>query len=176
VANAVFLNTALAQPTDLSVCLRQCQELLPIHYLICDNSNSVWVNVSGRVWWGPLLCVGPVRISVEAYPFTSGELLLPLFFEARPDDARPQECQPYAGTYLWHTFGGSPNCESESTLVTSPLIDLPTVVGIGNTYYLQIQGFYASNASSPFVRCVRLVAEPTAVSASTWGTMKQLYR
>jgi len=174
VASVAFASATLAQPSNLDVCGRQCQELFPATFLFCDGIP--WSRVPGRAWWGPLLCIGPVRISIEAYPLPTGEQLLPLFVEVRADDQRARDCQSGPGRYLWHTYGGAADCGPDSTLVISPVLDLPAIVGIGNSYYLQLHGFYDTNASSPLVRCVRLDALPTAITASTWGGVKQLYR
>lgn len=176
IITAVVLTIGAVSAThaDRWLCTPQCldQKVYPTEFVACDE--GVFTGWYGRIWWGPLTCVGPIEIGIEAFPLREMKEL-PLIVEVRRD-AFAARCESYSGAYLYQTFGGVPSCDIDSTVVVSPRIDLPAIVGLGNDYYLQLQSFWAIDARSAFVRCVRLREFPTAITARTWGRIKQLYR
>jgi hypothetical protein len=127
--------------------------------------------------------VGPIQVSVQVSEW-GGVEELPLIVEARTDPLA-RECQfpghSAPGQYLWQTFSRI-SCDPDSLWEESPLIDLPSFVPLGSTYWLQIQGFMTVTrdgdltATSPFFSCIRLRAFPTMVTAASWGAVKSLYR
>jgi len=66
--------------------------------------------------------------------------------------------------------------------VSSPVINLPEMVDVGESYWLQIVGFVTRDrqmrelATSPYVSCIRLEAFPLEVVQANWSTIRLLYR
>ncbi len=162
-------------PSEMFACGPRCQEVLSTKFIVCPEIG--WVGYSGRIWWGPLLCVGPIELSVQARPSADVQQL-PLVVELRIDDLANQ-CISFPGIYVWETYGRS-SCDPDSAWVSS-IIDVPRYVGLGKEYWLQLHSFetfdaeFRELASSPYVSCVR-VRTTIAVAPTTWGKVKALYR
>lgn len=176
-------STQAQAPSELSVCGTQCYEARSTRMLVVDcGVGDPWsaTAVAGRWWWGPLTCVGPIEISIQAPAV--GEDPLPLFVEVRTDNLTGPDCISFPGSLIWQTLGVQGGCDPDSVWVTSPVLNLPSHVEIAREYWLQIEGFtsYSNSGmqirSSPYVRCVRLQAYPQAVAAARWGRVKSLYR
>ena len=161
-------------PMELLACEPICAETLPFSFMIdCHNGTGplLWKTNLGRTLWGPLRNVGPIRIAVQARPVPVPTL--PLYAEIVAREASGG-CVYEPGVLYWKTFG---TVECDSLGVTSPRIDLR--LSYGETYWLQLVGFYQigpDEASSPFVRCVRITSYPSPVHHATWNQVKQLYR
>jgi len=147
-------------PAELEACGAQCFERLP-HYLLLDCDYQSWEIVPGRIWWGPLRCVGEIQISIQARPLGPPQRTIPLYVEIRVDPLAA-ECKSFAGTEIWETLGTFA-CDPDSQWVHSPPIDLPGInVPIGAEYYIQFVGFEElapggqTIAASPFIRCMQV--------------------
>jgi hypothetical protein len=182
---AVGAGFANAQtPTGFFACGAQCQEALSQGMLVVDcGTGEVFTafSVGGRWWWGPLLCVGGVEVSIQAPRVV--EPAHPLFVEVRRDNRAPL-CSfmgGFPGNLVWQTKGVAQSCDPDSMWVVSPILDLPSIVGLGNQYWLQIEGFTSYDpggwptASSPYVACIRLRVA-TSVATATWSRVKALYK
>ena len=137
----------------------------------------LYPTAAGRQMWGPLNCVGPIEVSLQLCQ--AGGDTLPLFVEIRWGTAAA-ECRDEAGSLMWQTYGRL-SCDPDSLWVTSPPLDLPRIVGLGNPYWLQLEGFARWNhdvieAESPFYNCIRVRSFPTAIAAASWTRIKGLYR
>jgi len=172
-------------PTETSWCgPGACTDLAPeLLFLDCPGyPSSIAYSTRGRHLIGPLRCVGPIKVSMQL-PELGGDVeTLPLFVEIRQDPSTTNCNASVAGSLVWQAPGGGFSCDRDSLWVTSPLIDLPRFVDIGNQYFVQIEGFRtwdANNlplAASPYIICGRIRVVPTPVVASTWGRVKVLYR
>lgn len=171
-----------AAPPTLDVCGPGCRELNPIGVLVVDCGGiPPWTanDAYGRQWWGPLLSVGRVEISLLA-PKLEENPPFPLFVEIRQDPGAVR-CVSLPGNVVWQTYGTTGSCNPDSLWVTSPPIDIPAIVGLGNEYWLQVEGFVEGPdlehlRTSPYLACVRVRPIDSAVASSDWGRVKALYR
>lgn len=168
-------------PTEAAWCgPGGCGDLgIELLFLDCPGYPvTIAYSTRGRHLLGPLLCAGPIEISMQL-PELGAIPTLPLFVEIRRDPACNSSV---TGSLVWQAPGGGFHCDPDSLWVTSPVIDLPRFVGMGNTYYIQIEGFRTFDArnwplaASPYIICGRIRASPTPVLASTWSRVKVLYR
>ena len=160
-------------PTDLFVCgLSPCIDWMPRRVLSLECDGYPWVILyptgGFRQMWGPLLCVGPIEVSLHL--MVPGGEELPLFVEARWDPGAAA-CQDGAGSVLWQTYGRR-HCHIDSLWITSPRIDLPRIVGMGNRYWLQLEGMARWDADwnilaeSGYSYCIQVRSFPTMITAT----------
>ncbi len=171
-------------PTELFTCGRQCYEIEPHAIMIDCQSSGYWLTSNGRNWWGPLRCVGPIQIAIQARPLGPPVETLPLYVEIRGGEATPT-CEQMPGKLVWQTYGTS-SCDADSMWVVSPVIDLLGMnAPLNGTYWIQLVGFERlgpnppnpeGSAASPFRGCLRVTSLLTGVREVSWGSMKTLYR
>ena len=172
-----------AQPTQLDTCgVAECRDFpfLLGAFVDCPGYDWLWFGGPvGREWWGPLRYTGPIQVSLQIAPFLlPGDVRAPLLLQVRTD-ADAAECRTAAGTLLWSTYAEG-SCPPDSLWETSPLFDLATLVGLGNPYWIQVEGTgnagHDGHRGSPLLACLRVRAFPIAVTATHWGTVKSLYK
>lgn len=183
----------LAQPSDaegqpvrpdLFACGQPpCSEGLATRFatIQCGPNPGLFLSgVLGRWVWGPVLCTGPISISLQtiAAPVTpSTTSAYPLFVEIRRD-ADAQTCFSWPGTIVMQTYGPSA-CDPDS-LWESTTVNLPEFVPVGDVYWVQIEGFVTMGADgpptaeSPYFSCIQ-ISPTTPVVPATWSRVKQLY-
>jgi hypothetical protein len=168
-------------PSEMDWCGNGCGPTNPAWvYLECPGyPRAVFYGTGGRHLLGPLLCVGPIEISLQLYQDDHPDNL-PLFIGVRTD-ASAATCREREANHLWQTLGDW-SCHPDSLWFTSPVIDLPHLIGVGTQYYLQIEGFGTWNSEmitilSPYLACGRIRAVSTSpVMAARWGAVKSLFR
>ena len=162
---------------ELVACAPACQEALPTGLILdCENLSVMWLQVPRRQLYGPLRCVGPVKIGVEARPFRpGGEREVPLRVQLRTTGVgNPPNCTWESGMDLWE-LRGVETCDRDSMWVWSPAINLHDILPIGATYWIQLEAVVDGDFESPFVRCFAVDALPTTVESTTWAVVKRLY-
>ena len=163
-------------PIELVTCGATCREA-QVAALLLDCDFQISINgISGRVMYGPLTYVGPIRISVNARPMDP----IPLRVEYRQTiDA---DCEYRPGIGAWQTFGTT-SCEPESLWVRSPFMDL-VLLDPGDIYWIQLVGEIRQAPEDPMhpllfsttANCVKIESQNSPIAAKTWGRVKSLYR
>lgn len=129
-----------AQPADLAVCLGgglPCtEEALARRYMSCSKTFYVY---SGRVGWGPLLCVGPITVEVEAFNLPTTRY--PLYVEIVPVATPP--CPPLSPGFLIASTLGGGSCPAWQT---SGPIDITRIIPLGSLYQLQLVFFQSKRS------------------------------
>jgi hypothetical protein len=166
-------------PTETLACAAVCSEEGPSELILdcregITDPFKIWISSRGRSWIGPLRYVGPIEVSIQARPW-QGRETLPLYIQTR-SDSWAAECKSLDGTLYWQTYG-TLSCDPDSMWITFPPTEL--AIPLGTIYWVQLVGFrrlLPTEAVSPFWRCLRVRATPTAVVAHDWGRVKALYR
>lgn len=173
--------SAWAQPpTELSSCLgaENCREILSLPIIIDCDFSVTWGTLVGRAVWGPLTYVGPIRVSLEARPYSDNGF--PLYFEVRPTNGATA-CNIKPGSIQWQTQG-TMSCDPDSMWVSSPWISLPWL-DLGETYWVQLLGLATIGFPdepeprySPGLRCIRVESRPSSIEFMAWTRVKRLYQ
>ena len=167
-------------PSELTACSPVCREALSTGLILDCDSSVLWTQLAGRELYGPLTCIGQVRIGLEARPPGQGDIELPLHVGYRTG-ASASQCFWSPATHIWNLVGVT-TCDQDSMWVWSPLIDLHRLIPIGTEYWIQLEGFggydpWLRRVSSPFIRCLRVEAFPiNSIEKTTWTLVRQLYR
>jgi hypothetical protein len=153
-----------------------CQEALPTGVIFdCENLSVIWWQVPGRQLYGPLECVGPVKIGIEARPPGGPGEIRPLRVQLRTEVGIPPNCTWESGIDLWE-LDGVEACDPDSMWVWSPLINLDDIIPVGTIYWIQLVAFVEGFlVESPYVRCFSVDAFPTTAESTTWAVVKRLY-
>jgi hypothetical protein len=169
-------------PSEMEWCGYGCGPLpLSWVYLECQGyPRAVFYGTAGRHLLGPLLSIGPIEISLQLYQHDHPDPL-PVFVGIRTDQSA-STCREREANYVWQSLGDW-SCHPDSLWVTSPVIDLPYLIGLGREYYVQIEGFNTYNSEfmiineSPHLACGRIRALSTSIAAdASWGSVKSLFR
>jgi hypothetical protein len=176
---AIEVVPAVAQPqypTELTSCGDVCRELMSLPLILDCDPILVWRTLIGRSVWGPLTYAGPIRVSVQARPWSESDI--PLYAEVR--QAYGTSCNFDPGCIIWATRGTS-SCDPDSLWVSSPWVVLHPWIPLGEPYWIQLVGFYILEDGfptpvSPGIGCIRVESRPTAVVTRSWGSVKALYR
>jgi hypothetical protein len=131
----------------------------------CGQSFELF---SGRVTWYPLRCLGPITIEINARAFLDNRY--PLYVEIVPEGSRP--CLDPG--YLVMIARGGFDCGYWESIS----VDITDIVPLGSTYALQVVFFEGAGGSrgGPGLDCVRITSHPVAVSPTTWGRVKALFK
>ena len=130
---------------------------------------------AGRVMWYPLKNVGPITIELETH---IGDL--PLYIEVVPvpDSLAESVCTSRPPGFVVAIAHGVQACGGgwESF---GPF-DLRSMVPLGDTYGLQLEGFDIFDGDHNFipagVDCIRVRSMPSATEGISWGLVKALYK
>jgi hypothetical protein len=182
-----MLGQARAQaPSELYVCLSWGGANNPACWDVggrlvatnCGDGGRYFENYYGSVSWYPLLCVGPIVVSVEtvATPNTR----FPLYVEVVPLGSPPLGdslgvCENAAGNVVLVAYGATDPC---GTWASSWPTNITSIVPLGSLYAIRVRFLGGWVGYSPALDCIRVTAQPvtSAVEQQSWGLVKSLYR
>ena len=125
--------------------------------------------------WYPLKNIGPITIELETLV---GDLPLYIEIVPIPDSLAQSVCALSQPGFVVAIAHGVQACGGgwESF---GPL-DLRSMVPLGGTYGLQLEGFVISDGDHNFIPagadCIRVRATPSATTGLSWGLVKSLFK
>jgi hypothetical protein len=173
-------------PYDLYMCLHSGGAYNPACFdiggrlviPICDEGGRYFENYYGRVAWYPLLCVGPIIVSIETV--ATPDTRFPLYVEVVPLGPpplgnAPGVCDNAPGNVILVVYGATDPC---GTWESSQPTEITSVVPLGSLYAIRVFFLGSWAGYSPAMDCIRVTAQPVTspVAQPSWGLVKGLYR